>query len=232
MTIVWSVIDSRANEKSTLSIMDNHNLTSTLTASVSPVDAYASNSNNRMRSKKSQGRKPMTTNLTIILKNANADADHVSSSTPLITKRPSDYDQVPCTCGIFLGSQLKSQNITNKSALIISELNRFYNCDTRGQMRCQTNCLEQVHNTEYKLNNIKFIFNIDPCFSSSFTFMQIMQFLPKSDRIICASSSDDVLNEKAYLLIKNCRNYWINTNLTSGHEYCCKAGRPYKCTNK
>uniref|UniRef100_A0A1B0FGU5 Follicle cell protein 3C-1 n=1 Tax=Glossina morsitans morsitans TaxID=37546 RepID=A0A1B0FGU5_GLOMM len=145
----------------------------------------------------------MTTNLPIILKNANADADHVSSSTPLITKRPSDYDQIPCTCGIFLGSQLKSQNITNKSALIISELNRFYNCDTRGQMRCQTNCLEQI-----------------------------MQFLPKSDRIICASSSDDVLNEKAYLLIKNCRNYWINTNLTSGHEYCCKAGRPYKCTNK
>uniref|UniRef100_A0A1B0A9Y1 Follicle cell protein 3C-1 n=1 Tax=Glossina pallidipes TaxID=7398 RepID=A0A1B0A9Y1_GLOPL len=192
MTIVWSVIDSRANEKSTLTIMDNHNLTRTLTVSVSPVDAYANNSNN-----------PMTTNLPIISKNANADADHVSSSTPLITKRPSDYDQVPCTCGIFLGSQLKSQNITNKSALIISELNRFYNCDTRGQMRCQTNCLEQI-----------------------------MQFLPKSDRIICASSSDDVLNEKAYLLIKNCRNYWINTNLTSGHKYCCKAGRPYKCTNK
>uniref|UniRef100_A0A1A9VB23 Follicle cell protein 3C-1 n=1 Tax=Glossina austeni TaxID=7395 RepID=A0A1A9VB23_GLOAU len=197
--VTLKVIDSRPNEKSTLTIMDNHNLT----ASVSPVDAYANNTNDGMRSNKSQQRTPMTTNLPLISKNANVDADHVSSSTPLITKLPSDYDQVPCTCGIFLGSQVKSQNITNNSALIISELNRFYDCDKRGQMRCQTNCLEQI-----------------------------MQFLPKSDRIICASSSDDVLNEKAYLLIKNCRNYWINTNLTSGHEYCCKAGRPYKCTNK
>ncbi|KAL9881410.1 follicle cell protein 3C-1 [Glossina fuscipes] len=201
MTIVWPVIDSRVNEKTTLSIIDDHNLTDTLTTSVSPVDLYTNNSSNRMRSKKSQDRTAITTNLPIISKNT--VADHISSSTPLITKSPSAYDQVPCTCGIFLGSQLKSQNITNNSALIISELNRFYNCDKRGQMRCQTNCLEQI-----------------------------MQFLPKSDRIICASSSDDLLKEKAYLLIKNCDNYWINTKLTSGHEYCCKDGKPYKCTNK
>uniref|UniRef100_A0A1B0BR24 Follicle cell protein 3C-1 n=1 Tax=Glossina palpalis gambiensis TaxID=67801 RepID=A0A1B0BR24_9MUSC len=231
MTIVWPVIDSRVNEKTTLSIIDDHNLTDTLTTSVRPVDLYTNNSSNRMRSKKSQDRTAITTNLPIISKNT--VADHISSSTPLITKSASAYDQVPCTCGIFLGSQLKSQNITNNSALIISELNRFYNCDKRGQMRCQTNCLEQVHKTKDKLNNIKFIFNIDPCISSFiFSFKQIMQFLPKSDRIICASSSDDLLKEKAYLLIKNCDNYWINTKLTSGHEYCCKDGKPYKCTNK
>lgn len=34
---------------------------------------------------------------------------------------------------------------------------------------------------------------------------------------------------QAYLFIKNCKDEWINTNLSAGREYCCKDGSPYKC---
>lgn len=34
---------------------------------------------------------------------------------------------------------------------------------------------------------------------------------------------------QAYLFIKNCKDEWINTNLSAGKEYCCKDGTPYKC---
>lgn len=56
-----------------------------------------------------------------------------------------------------------------------------------------------------------------------------MRHLPNSPLMVCGSIDRDCHKERAYLFVKNCKDKWINTNLSAGREYCCKDGVPYKC---
>ncbi|EDW58006.2 follicle cell protein 3C-1 [Drosophila virilis] len=105
---------------------------------------------------------------------------------------------VPCTCGVFLSSQM--QNGLPEMPLIHNEMDRMYPCNAIGRKQCQTKCLEAI-----------------------------VQHLPNSANIVCATLGHDCHKERAYLFIKNCHNQWVNTNLQAGREYCCKAGLPYRC---
>ncbi|XP_017850108.1 follicle cell protein 3C-1 [Drosophila busckii] len=105
---------------------------------------------------------------------------------------------VPCTCGVFLSSQIK--NGLPETPLIHNEMDRMFPCNAIGRKQCQTKCLETI-----------------------------VQHLPNSANIVCATLGHNCHKERAYLFIKNCHNQWINTNLQAGREYCCKAGVPYRC---
>ncbi|XP_054088134.1 uncharacterized protein LOC105212010 [Zeugodacus cucurbitae] len=109
---------------------------------------------------------------------------------------------IPCTCGIFLASQIKrgSNEQPEGAPVITNELDRTFACNAVGQKQCQTKCLETI-----------------------------VQHLPNSANILCATLNRDCRKERAYLFIKNCRNQWHNTNLAAGREYCCRDGQPYAC---
>ncbi|XP_064556739.1 follicle cell protein 3C-1 [Drosophila montana] len=113
---------------------------------------------------------------------------------------PGDHlnQPVPCTCGVFLSSQI--QNGLPETPLIHNEMDRMYPCNAIGRKQCQTKCLEAI-----------------------------VQHLPNSANIVCATLGHNCHKERAYLFIKNCHNQWVNTNLQAGREYCCKAGLPYRC---
>lgn len=74
-----------------------------------------------------------------------------SSSTPAsldntLPLPPTPGDQlnqpVPCTCGVFLSSQI--QNGLPETPLIHNEMDRMYPCNAIGRKQCQTKCLEAV----------------------------------------------------------------------------------------
>lgn len=58
---------------------------------------------------------------------------------------------------------------------------------------------------------------------------QIVKHLPNSPNIICGTIDRDCHRERAYLFIQNCNSTWINTKLSAGREYCCKAGTSMPC---
>ncbi|XP_017870733.1 PREDICTED: follicle cell protein 3C-1 [Drosophila arizonae] len=49
---------------------------------------------------------------------------------------------VPCTCGVFLTSQIK--NGLPETPLIHNEMDRMYPCNAIGRKQCQTKCLETI----------------------------------------------------------------------------------------
>lgn len=53
---------------------------------------------------------------------------------------------IPCTCGIFLASQIKrgTNEQPEGAPVITNELDRTFACNTVGQKQCQTKCLETV----------------------------------------------------------------------------------------
>lgn len=53
---------------------------------------------------------------------------------------------IPCTCGIFLTSQIKrgSNEQPEGAPVITNELDRTFACNAVGQKQCQTKCLETV----------------------------------------------------------------------------------------
>ncbi|XP_023291768.2 follicle cell protein 3C-1 [Lucilia cuprina] len=114
-------------------------------------------------------------------------------------------DDFSCTCGIFLSSQfIKGSSEPPKGEPAISStIERSFACNAIGQKQCQTKCLEQI-----------------------------VQHLPNSANILCASLDRDIRKERAYLFVRNCSNKWYNTNLAAGREYCCKNGLPYSCSKK
>lgn len=59
--------------------------------------------------------------------------------------------------------------------------------------------------------------------------LQIVKHLPNSPNIICGTIDRDCHRERAYLFIQNCNNTWVNTKLSAGREYCCKAGVSVPC---
>ncbi|XP_023174060.2 follicle cell protein 3C-1 [Drosophila hydei] len=119
-----------------------------------------------------------------------------SPPTPAVVEQ--QQQPVPCTCGVFLTSQIK--NGLPETPLIHNEMDRMYPCNAIGRKQCQTKCLEAI-----------------------------VQHLPNSANIVCATLGHNCHKERAYLFIKNCQNVWVNTNLQAGREYCCKEGLPYRC---
>ncbi|KAH8409107.1 hypothetical protein KR009_007573, partial [Drosophila setifemur] len=78
--------------------------------------------------------------------------DPIISTTPssgLVNTLPSppipvvqDNYPVPCTCGVFLSSQIPNGLPT--APLIHQELDRMFPCNAIGQKQCQTKCLEAI----------------------------------------------------------------------------------------
>lgn len=56
-----------------------------------------------------------------------------------------DNQPVPCTCGVFLSSQIPNGLPT--APLINQELDRMFPCNAIGRKQCQTKCLEAVSTT-------------------------------------------------------------------------------------
>uniref|UniRef100_A0A034WRT4 Follicle cell protein 3C-1 n=1 Tax=Bactrocera dorsalis TaxID=27457 RepID=A0A034WRT4_BACDO len=131
--------------------------------------------------------------------NTHAKARKTSKTTATTTEHSR---AVPCTCGVFLASQIKrgTNEQPEGAPVITNELDRTFACNAVGQKQCQTKCLETI-----------------------------VQHLPNSANILCATLNRDCRKERAYLFIKNCRNQWHNTNLSAGREYCCRDGQPYTC---
>lgn len=68
-----------------------------------------------------------------------------SPPTPASTTAPTvaaDNQPVPCTCGVFLSSQIR--NGLPDKPLIHNEMDRMYPCNAIGRKQCQTKCLETV----------------------------------------------------------------------------------------
>ncbi|XP_022211745.2 follicle cell protein 3C-1 [Drosophila obscura] len=53
-----------------------------------------------------------------------------------------DNHPVPCTCGVFLSSQM--QHGLQEAPLIHQELDRMFACNAIGRKQCQTKCLEAI----------------------------------------------------------------------------------------
>lgn len=111
-------------------------------------------------------------------------------------------EQVGCLCGIFLTGQFKkgSKEQPKGHPALLHEHPDSFPCSLFGNKLCISKCLDVI-----------------------------VKHLPNSSSILCAAIDRDCLKERAYLFIKNCKNEWINTNLSAGREYCCKDGIPYKC---
>ncbi|XP_025419992.1 follicle cell protein 3C-1 [Sipha flava] len=110
--------------------------------------------------------------------------------------------KTPCTCGVFLSSQItkgSSKQPTGYAALV-NEQDEPAACNALGVKACTNKCLEII-----------------------------AKHLPNSPAIICGSVDRDVYKERAHLFVKNCNDFWINTLLSTGKEYCCKDDHYYKC---
>ncbi|KYN18758.1 Armadillo repeat-containing protein 7 [Trachymyrmex cornetzi] len=107
-----------------------------------------------------------------------------------------------CACAIFLSGQFKkgSKEQPKGYPALIHEYPDPIPCTTIGNKHCVNKCLEII-----------------------------VKHLPNSQAVLCASIDRDCHKERAYLFFKNCKDEWINTNLSAGKEYCCKDGMPYKC---
>ncbi|XP_050548953.1 follicle cell protein 3C-1 [Daktulosphaira vitifoliae] len=108
----------------------------------------------------------------------------------------------PCTCGVFLSSQFTkgSGKQPNGYATLMHEQDEPATCNALGIKTCTNKCLDII-----------------------------AKYLPNSPAIICGSVDRDVYKERAHLFVKNCNDFWVNTNLSAGREYCCKDGHHYKC---
>ncbi|XP_043685024.1 follicle cell protein 3C-1 [Vespula pensylvanica] len=114
----------------------------------------------------------------------------------------SSEESVGCICGIFLSGQFKKgtkEQPTGNPALL-HEQSESFPCTPLGNRQCTNKCLEMI-----------------------------VKHLPNSSDLLCAAIDRDCLKERAYLFIQNCKNKWINTNLSGGRKYCCKDGISYKC---
>ncbi|XP_015185037.1 PREDICTED: uncharacterized protein LOC107070967 [Polistes dominula] len=111
-------------------------------------------------------------------------------------------EPVGCVCGVFLSGQFKkgSKEQPTGNPVILHEQSDSFPCTSHGNKQCINKCLEII-----------------------------IKNLPNSSNILCAALDRDCLKEKASLFIQNCKNKWINTNLSSSKKYCCKDGISYKC---
>lgn len=109
---------------------------------------------------------------------------------------------VGCVCGVFLSGQFKkgTKEQPTGNPVLLHEQSDSFPCTLHGNKQCINKCLEMI-----------------------------IKHLPNSSNLLCAALDRDCLKEKASLFIQNCKNKWINTNLSNGKKYCCKDGISYKC---
>ncbi|XP_011502866.1 PREDICTED: follicle cell protein 3C-1 [Ceratosolen solmsi marchali] len=109
---------------------------------------------------------------------------------------------IGCTCGVFLSGQFKkgSKEQPKGNPALLHEHPDVFPCSNIGNKMCTNKCLDVI-----------------------------VKHLPNSPTILCGSIDRDCHKERAYLFVKNCKDEWVNTNLSAGREYCCKDGLPYKC---
>ncbi|KMQ82705.1 follicle cell protein 3c-1 [Lasius niger] len=124
-----------------------------------------------------------------------------NTGTNIIPSNPSE-EPIGCVCAVFLSGQFTkgSKEQPKGYPAFLHEHPDSLPCNTFGNKLCTSKCLEAI-----------------------------VKHLPNSPTILCASLDRDCHKERAYLFIKNCKDEWINTNLSAGREYCCKDGSPYKC---
>lgn len=126
----------------------------------------------------------------------------ISQQTEQLGQNSTAESPIGCVCAIFLSGQFKknSKEQPKGSPALIHEQIDTFPCTPVGNRLCTNKCLDTI-----------------------------VKYLPNSPAILCSSIDRDCHKERAYLFIKNCKNEWINTNLSAGREYCCKDGAPYKC---
>ncbi|XP_011173300.1 follicle cell protein 3C-1 [Solenopsis invicta] len=131
--------------------------------------------------------------------NSTTENDTVTNIKPAINTKE---QPIGCVCAVFLSGQFKkgSKEQPKGYPALLHEHPDSFSCSISGNKLCINKCLEVI-----------------------------VKYLPKSSTILCASIDRDCYKERAYLFIKNCKDEWINTNLSAGREYCCKNGTSYKC---
>ncbi|XP_043275369.1 follicle cell protein 3C-1 [Venturia canescens] len=131
-------------------------------------------------------------------------AKKTDNSTEIAKEKKSAKDDasVGCVCGVFLTGQMKrgSKDPPNGNPALLHEHGDAFACTNLGNKLCTNKCLDAI-----------------------------VKHLPNSPTILCGAIDRDAYKERAYLFIKNCKDEWINTNLSAGREYCCKDSVPYKC---
>jgi hypothetical protein len=135
------------------------------------------------------------------LKNDLKSKFSISTGSPIIGNAVSDGS--PCSCAVFMSGQFKkgSTEQPKGSPALVQETDIHYPCTPAGNKMCINKCLESI-----------------------------VKHLPNSPAIICGTIDRDCHRERAYLWVQNCDSTsWINSNLSAGREYCCKAGEPVSC---
>ncbi|KAJ8680589.1 hypothetical protein QAD02_016376 [Eretmocerus hayati] len=141
----------------------------------------------------------------LLVASASALDDSLISENSLAVPAPvttSETSVISCTCGVFLSGQFKkgSKQQPKGNPALLHEQSDLFPCNNVGNKMCTNKCLDVI-----------------------------VKHLPNSPTILCGSVDRDVHKERAYLFVKNCKDEWVNTNLSAGREYCCKDGHPYKC---
>ncbi|XP_015608435.1 follicle cell protein 3C-1 isoform X3 [Cephus cinctus] len=131
-----------------------------------------------------------------------SEVDDLSNGTCSPAEAPTTELPIGCVCGVFLSGQFKkgSKEQPKGNPALLHEHPDTFACTAVGNKLCTNKCLDII-----------------------------VKHLPNSPAILCGSIDRDCHKERAYLFIKNCKDEWINTNLSAGREYCCKDGIPYKC---
>ncbi|XP_015524686.1 follicle cell protein 3C-1 [Neodiprion lecontei] len=134
---------------------------------------------------------------------ADETAQIATTSNETTTDAPTtETTPLGCVCGVFLSGQFKkgSKEQPKGNPALLHEHPDDFPCSIVGNKLCTNKCLDAI-----------------------------VKHLPNSPAILCGSIDRDCHKERAYLFIKNCKDEWINTNLSAGREYCCKDGLSYKC---
>ncbi|XP_012262248.2 follicle cell protein 3C-1 [Athalia rosae] len=106
---------------------------------------------------------------------------------------PTTESPIGCVCGVFLSGQFKknSKDQPKGNPAMLHEHPDTFPCTIVGNKLCTNKCLDTI-----------------------------VKYLPNSPAILCGSIDRDCHKERAYLFIKNCKDEWMNTNLSAGREYC------------
>ncbi|KAH8303335.1 hypothetical protein KR059_007619, partial [Drosophila kikkawai] len=120
-----------AFNRSTSSIIETATAMSVETSSTRPADASS-----KTLEAFNQTTMPMSTTTSSTL--VNTLPSPPMPGAPVIP----DNQPVPCTCGVFLSSQIP--NGLPKAPLINQELDRMFPCNAIGRKQCQTKCLEAI----------------------------------------------------------------------------------------
>ncbi|XP_032664687.1 uncharacterized protein LOC116841176 [Odontomachus brunneus] len=127
------------------------------------------------------------------------EGNNVSST---VSSSTNSSEPIGCVCAVFLSGQFKkgSKEQPKGYPALLHEHPDSFLCNAVGNKLCTNKCLDVI-----------------------------VRYLPNSAATLCASIERDCYKERAYLFIKNCKDEWMNTNLSAGREYCCKDSLPYKC---